>query len=142
MFEMVPGLLSLITPCVVGAVYTVWGIKELRHQSKLHKHELQEIEYREECEKQERRRQQVAKNRPPCYTCAQLIIGCANGCQIKRNERDEATRFQCKFFGRRSTGRMDLRLLDGTKVNASVGYKNLRLLNKRGNYLVEQRKVG
>lgn len=64
MFEMVPGLLSLITPCVVGAVYTVWGIKELRHQSKLHKHELQEIEYREECEKQERRRQQVAKNRP------------------------------------------------------------------------------
>ena len=99
MFEMVPGLLSLITPCVVGAVYTVWGIKELRHQSKLHKHELQVIEYREECEKQERRRQQVAKNRPPCYTCAQLIIGCANGCQIKRNERDEATRFQCKFDG-------------------------------------------
>lgn len=49
---------------------------------------------------------------------------------------------KCFIFGRRSTGRMDLRLLDGTKVNASVGYKNLRLLNKRGNYLVEQRKVG
>ena len=47
---------------------------------------------------------------------------------------------KCFIFGRRSTGRMDLRLLDGTKVNASVGYKNLRLLNKRGNYLVEQRK--
>lgn len=47
---------------------------------------------------------------------------------------------KCFIFGRRSTGRMDLRLLDGTKVNASVGYKNIRLLNKRGNYLVEQRK--
>ena len=47
---------------------------------------------------------------------------------------------KCFIFGRRSTGRMDLRLLDGTKVNTSVGYKNLRLLNKRGNYLVEQRK--
>ena len=47
---------------------------------------------------------------------------------------------KCFIFGRRSTGRMDLRLLDGTKVNASVSYKKLRLLNKRGNYLVEQRK--
>lgn len=47
---------------------------------------------------------------------------------------------KCFIFGRRSTGRMDLRLLDGIKVNASVGYKNIRLLNKRGNYLVEQRK--
>lgn len=47
---------------------------------------------------------------------------------------------KCFIFGRRSTGRMDLRLLDGTKVNASVGYKNIRLLNKRGNYLVEHRK--
>lgn len=47
----------------------------------------------------------------------------------------------CFIFGRRSTGRMDLRLLDGTKVNASVGYKNIKLLNKRGNYLVEQRKA-
>ena len=47
---------------------------------------------------------------------------------------------KCFIFGRRSTGRMDLRLIDGTKVNASVGYKNLSLLNKRGNYLVEQRK--
>lgn len=29
----------------------------------------------------------------------------------------------CFIFGKCSTGRMDLRLLDGTKVNASVGYK-------------------
>lgn len=49
---------------------------------------------------------------------------------------------ECFIFGRRATGRMDIRLLDGTKINASVGYKNLELLEMRKNYLVEQRKVG
>lgn len=48
---------------------------------------------------------------------------------------------KCFIFGRRSTGRMDLRLLDGTHINASVGFKNLKLLNMRSNYLIEQRKV-
>lgn len=48
----------------------------------------------------------------------------------------------CFIFGRRSTGRMDLRLLNGTKINASVGYKNLKLLKMRSSYLIEQRKVG
>ena len=48
----------------------------------------------------------------------------------------------CFIFGRRSTGRMDLRLLDGTKINASVGYKNLKIIEMRKNYLTEQRKVG
>ena len=47
---------------------------------------------------------------------------------------------KCFIFGRRATGRMDLRLLDGTHVN--VGYKNLKLLKMRSSYLVEQRKVG
>ena len=47
----------------------------------------------------------------------------------------------CFIFGRRSTGRMDLRLLDGTKINASVGYKNLKVLEMRKNILVELRKV-
>lgn len=47
----------------------------------------------------------------------------------------------CYIFGRRSTGRMDLRLLDGTKVNASVGYKNLRMLEMRKNMLIELRKM-
>ena len=47
---------------------------------------------------------------------------------------------KCFIYGRRCTGRFDLRHLDGTKINTSVGYKNLRLLNKRGSYLVEQRK--
>ena len=49
---------------------------------------------------------------------------------------------KCFIFGRRSTGRMDLRLLDGTHINASVGYKNLKLLKMRSSYLIEQRKVG
>jgi N6-L-threonylcarbamoyladenine synthase len=49
---------------------------------------------------------------------------------------------ECFIFGRRSTGRMDLRLLDGTHINASVGYKNLRLLKMRTNYLVESRHTG
>ena len=48
----------------------------------------------------------------------------------------------CFIFGRRSTGRMDLRLLNGTKINASVGYKNLKVIEMRKNYLIEQRKVG
>lgn len=38
-------------------------------------------------------------------------------------------------------GRMDLRLLDGTKVNASVGYKNVKLLEMRKNRLIGLRKV-
>ena len=49
---------------------------------------------------------------------------------------------KCFVFGRRTTGRMDLRLLDGTHINASVGYKNLKLLKMRSSYLIEQRKVG
>jgi len=43
----------------------------------------------------------------------------------------------CFIFGRRSTGRMDLRLLDGTRINASVGYKNLKLLEMRKNIIIE-----
>lgn len=45
----------------------------------------------------------------------------------------------CFIFGRRSTGRMDLRLLDSTKVNASVGYKNLKMLEMCKNILIELR---
>ena len=49
---------------------------------------------------------------------------------------------ECFIFGRRSTGRMDLRLLDGTHINASVGYKNIKLLNMSSNYIIEHRKEG
>lgn len=48
---------------------------------------------------------------------------------------------ECFVFGRRVTGRMDVRLLDGTHINASVGYKNLKLIEPRCNYLTERRVV-
>lgn len=48
---------------------------------------------------------------------------------------------ECFIFGRRSTGRMDIRLLDGTHINASVGFKKLKLLEPRSNYLVEIHKA-
>ena len=46
---------------------------------------------------------------------------------------------ECFIFGRRVSGRMDVRLLDGTRINASVGYKNLELLELRKAYLTERR---
>ena len=46
---------------------------------------------------------------------------------------------ECFIFGRRVSGRMDIRLLDGTRINASVGYKNLELLELRKAYLTERR---
>ena len=46
---------------------------------------------------------------------------------------------ECFIFGRRVSGRMDVRLLDGTRINASVGYKNLKLLESRKAYLTEMR---
>lgn len=46
---------------------------------------------------------------------------------------------ECFIFGRRSTGRMDLRLLDGTHINASVSYKKLKLVESRKNYITERR---
>lgn len=46
---------------------------------------------------------------------------------------------ECFIFGRRSTGSMDLRLLDGTHVNASVIYKKLKLIESRKNYITERR---
>ena len=48
---------------------------------------------------------------------------------------------ECFIFGRRATGRMDIRLLDGMHINASVGFKNLKLLEPRSNYLTERRTV-
>ena len=48
---------------------------------------------------------------------------------------------ECFIFGRRSTGYMDLRLLDGTRINPSASFKKLKLLEPRSNYLVEMHKV-
>lgn len=45
---------------------------------------------------------------------------------------------ECFIFGRRSSGSMDVRLLNGTKINAGVGYKKLKLLETRKSYLIER----
>lgn len=46
---------------------------------------------------------------------------------------------ECFIFGRRSSGSMDIRHLDGTKVKAGIGYKHLKLLEPRRSYLIERR---
>lgn len=43
------------------------------------------------------------------------------------------------IFGRRTKGYFDLRMLDGTTVNASVHYKKLRFLEPRKTILIERR---
>jgi N6-L-threonylcarbamoyladenine synthase len=45
---------------------------------------------------------------------------------------------ECFVWGRRTSGSMLLRLLDGTKVKDGVGYKNLKLLERSSNYLISQ----
>ena len=46
---------------------------------------------------------------------------------------------ECFIFGRRSTGSMDVRKLDGTKVSPCAGYKKIKLLERAKGYLVERR---
>lgn len=48
---------------------------------------------------------------------------------------------ECFIFGRRSSGSFDIRMLDGTKVNAGVSYKKLRLIEKRRSILTQRRNV-
>ena len=47
---------------------------------------------------------------------------------------------ECFIFGRRTTGRMDVRKLNGEHINASAGYKNLKLLERSKHILIERRK--
>ena len=48
---------------------------------------------------------------------------------------------ECFVFGRRSSGSMDIRFADGTKINAGVGYKKLKLLERCGSYIIERRRA-
>lgn len=48
----------------------------------------------------------------------------------------------CFIFGRRASGSFDIRLLDGTKISASVSHKKLRLVEKRASLLIERRISG
>ena len=49
---------------------------------------------------------------------------------------------ECYIFGRRSSGYFDLRLLNGTKISASVIYKKLKLLECRKTMLTQRRMQG
>ena len=46
---------------------------------------------------------------------------------------------ECFIFGRRSSGFMDVRTLDGTKISPCAGYKKLKLVTMRKNILTERR---
>jgi N6-L-threonylcarbamoyladenine synthase len=46
---------------------------------------------------------------------------------------------ECFIYGRRSTGAMDIRLLDGTHVSSSVTCRKLKLIESRKGYLTERR---
>jgi len=49
---------------------------------------------------------------------------------------------ECFIFGRRSSGMFDVRMLNGTKVNDSVSFKKLTLIEKRKSILIQKRKDG
>ena len=48
---------------------------------------------------------------------------------------------ECFVFGRRVSGSFDIRLLDGTKVNAGVGHKKVKVLEQRKTILIERRRA-
>lgn len=48
---------------------------------------------------------------------------------------------ECFVWGRRSTGSFLLKKLDGTKIKDGVSYKQITLLEKSKNYLIERRKA-
>ena len=47
---------------------------------------------------------------------------------------------ECFVFGRRSSGSFDIRLFDGTRVNASVTYKKLQFVGVSGTFIINQLK--
>ena len=49
---------------------------------------------------------------------------------------------ECFIFGRRTSGSMDIRLLDGTKISPCAGYKKLKLIEPRKTMLIERKVEG
>lgn len=45
----------------------------------------------------------------------------------------------CFIFGRRTSGSMDVRKLDGSRISPCAGYKKLKLLEPSGSFLTERR---
>jgi len=48
---------------------------------------------------------------------------------------------ECFVFGRRVSGSFDVRLLDGTTLNAGISYKKVKVLEQRKTILIERRKA-
>ena len=46
---------------------------------------------------------------------------------------------ECFVFGRRLSGSFDVRLLDGTTLNAGISYKKVKVLEQRKTILIERR---
>lgn len=46
---------------------------------------------------------------------------------------------ECFVFGRRTSGQFDIRLLDGTRISASISFKKLSLVSCRKNILIERK---
>lgn len=47
---------------------------------------------------------------------------------------------ECFIFARRSTGYMNVRMLDGTKINAGISYKKLQFVSPAKHLLIERRR--
>ena len=64
-----------------------------------------------------------------------IVLGFRLFDKVKYNDQE------CFAFGRRVSGSFDIRLLDGTTVNAGVGYKKVKVLEQRKTILIERRKA-
>lgn len=77
-----------------------------------------------------------------------------SGCRLKRNQAPylvkgfrlfDKVKYQgteCFVFGRRSAGSFDIRLLDGTKVHAGVGFRKLCFLETSRRFLITKKRNG
>jgi N6-L-threonylcarbamoyladenine synthase len=64
-----------------------------------------------------------------------IVLGFRLFDKVKYNDQE------CFVFGRRVSGSFDIRLLDGTRVNAGVDYKKVKVLERRKTILIERRKA-
>ena len=62
-------------------------------------------------------------------------------CGFRLFDKVVANNTECFIFGRRSSGFMDVRKLDGTRINAAISSKKLKLVETRKKYLIEERRV-
>ena len=49
---------------------------------------------------------------------------------------------ECFVFARRSSGSFDIRLIDGTKVHAGIGFRKLRFLETSRRFLITLKRNG